>query len=90
MDFQLYRVACSRYTALAGGRKGAALSDRTRLKRMSMLAEALAGPFKQIFFLLSEVQRDPELRQQYAKQVLMPILQLLERYLKARIASGAF
>ena len=42
------------------------------------------------FFLLSEVQRDSELRQQYAKQVLMPILQLLERYLKTRIDSGAF
>jgi AcrR family transcriptional regulator len=42
------------------------------------------------FFLLSEVQRDPELRQQYAEEVLGPVLVLLEKYLDSRVASGAF
>jgi AcrR family transcriptional regulator len=42
------------------------------------------------FFLLSEVQRDPELRQQYAQEVLGPVLLLLEKYLDSRVASGAF
>lgn len=41
-------------------------------------------------FILSEIQRDPELRQQYAEQVLQPTLRLLERYLESRIDSGAF
>ena len=41
-------------------------------------------------FLLAEVQRDPELRQQYAEQVLSPALRLLERYLESRMSSGAF
>ena len=42
------------------------------------------------FFLMSEVQRDPELRHQYAHEVLWPVLVLLEKYLEARISSGAF
>jgi hypothetical protein len=42
------------------------------------------------FFLLSEVQRDPELRQQYSQEVLGPVLGLLEKYLESRVASGVF
>ncbi len=42
------------------------------------------------FFLMSEVQRDPELRQQYAREVLGPVLLLLEKYLDSRVASGVF
>jgi len=42
------------------------------------------------FFLISEIQRDPELQQQYIEQILYPVMQLLENYLKSRIASQAF
>jgi len=42
------------------------------------------------FFLMSEVLRDPELRQQYAEEVLWPVLVLLEKYLEARVTSGSF
>jgi AcrR family transcriptional regulator len=42
------------------------------------------------FFLLSEVQRDPELRHQYAREVMWPVLVLLEKYLEARVSSEAF
>jgi len=41
-------------------------------------------------FLLSEVLRNKELRQQYAEQLLGPALELLQRYLESRTASGAF
>jgi len=40
------------------------------------------------FFLFAEVQRDPELRLQYAKQVVSPTLKLAEGYFASRIASG--
>ncbi|UCG84429.1 MAG: TetR/AcrR family transcriptional regulator [Dehalococcoidia bacterium] len=42
------------------------------------------------FFLLSEVQRDPELRRQYAHVVMWPVLVLLEKYLDTRVSSGTF
>lgn len=38
--------------------------------------------------LFGEIQRDPELRQRYADEVLSPILKLLERYLASGIAKG--
>ena len=44
----------------------------------------------ELFFLLSEIQHDSQLRQQYVEQVLSPILNLLEQYLESRISSGAF
>jgi TetR/AcrR family fatty acid metabolism transcriptional regulator len=42
------------------------------------------------FFLMSEVQRDPELRRLYAEEVLWPVLVLLEKYLESRAEAGAF
>jgi len=42
------------------------------------------------FFLLNEVQRDPELRRQYAQQFIQPILKQIETYYESRMTSGAF
>jgi len=41
-------------------------------------------------FLLSEVQRDPELRAQYAARVIGPFMQLPVRYMATRMKSGKF
>lgn len=40
--------------------------------------------------LLSEVQRDPELRQSYAEQVLWPVMGMMEKYVESRVKMGAF
>jgi AcrR family transcriptional regulator len=42
------------------------------------------------FFLMSEVQRDAELRRLYAQEVLWPVLVLLEKYIESRGAAGSF
>ena len=42
------------------------------------------------FFLMSEVQRDPELRQLYAQEVLWPVLVLLEKYIESRVTAASF
>jgi AcrR family transcriptional regulator len=43
-----------------------------------------------LLFLFSEVQRDPESRQQYIQRVVKPRLAQVEKYLESRIASGTF
>lgn len=43
-----------------------------------------------LLFLFSEIQRDPELRQQYNERVVRPMLALAEKYLESRIISGTF
>jgi AcrR family transcriptional regulator len=40
--------------------------------------------------LLSEVQRDPELRRSYTEQVIQPIMNLMEPLIATRIKEGAF
>lgn len=45
---------------------------------------------ERFLFLMYELQRAPDLREQFAEQVLGPVLELPERYLESRIASGAF
>jgi AcrR family transcriptional regulator len=42
------------------------------------------------FPLLSEIQRDPELRQRYAQQVLQPIMAMMEKYYASRVEEGVF
>ena len=43
-----------------------------------------------LLLLISEIQRDPELRQQYLDQVIQPALKLLEKYLKSRVTKNVF
>ena len=40
--------------------------------------------------LLSEIQRDPELRQRYTEQILQPIMAIMEKYYASRVEEGAF
>jgi AcrR family transcriptional regulator len=40
--------------------------------------------------LLSEVQRDPELRRSYSEQVLWPVMGMMEKYVASRVKEGAF
>ena len=40
--------------------------------------------------LLSEVQRDAELRRSYAEQVLRPVMSIMEKYVASRVKEGAF
>ena len=40
--------------------------------------------------LLSEVQRDTELRRSYAEQVLWPVMGIMEKYVASRVKEGAF
>jgi AcrR family transcriptional regulator len=40
--------------------------------------------------LLSEVQRDPELRRSYTEQVLWPVMGMMEKYVASRVKEGAF
>jgi len=65
--------------------------DRTFL--IAVIRERLDFGFENMdrfFFLMSEVQRDPELRRLYAQEVLWPVLVLLEKYIESRMAAGAF
>jgi AcrR family transcriptional regulator len=65
--------------------------DRTFLS--AVIRERLDFGFQNMdrfFFLMSEVQRDPELRRLYAQEVLWPVLVLLEKYLESRVAAGSF
>ena len=48
------------------------------------------GNADRLLFLFSEIQRDPEARQQYIERVIKPMLVLVERYLESRIVSGSF
>ena len=41
-------------------------------------------------FLLTEVQRDPDLRRQYAREVIQPLLKKMEKYYETRVTSGVF
>jgi hypothetical protein len=41
-------------------------------------------------FLLAEVQHDPDLRRQYAREVVQPLLKQMEKYYEARVTSGVF
>ncbi len=45
---------------------------------------------ERILFVFTEILRDPELRQQFAEQVLASVLQFPEKFFKAEIASGDF
>lgn len=59
----------------------------------SMIEERLefgTENLSRFLFLFSEIQRDPELRQQYAEQILHPIMRFVEKYLNSRVASQAF
>jgi AcrR family transcriptional regulator len=59
----------------------------------SMIEERLefgTGNLDRFFFLFGEIQRNPELRQQYVEQVLHPIMKYIEDYLNSRVDSGAF
>ena len=59
----------------------------------SMIKERLefgTGNLNRFFFLFSEVQRNPELRQQYTEQIFRPIMKYIQKYLNSRISSGAF
>ena len=40
--------------------------------------------------LLSEVQRDPELRRNYAEKVLKPVMDMMEGFVASRVKEGAF
>jgi AcrR family transcriptional regulator len=40
--------------------------------------------------LLSEIQRDPELRQRYTEQVIQPIMAIMGKYYASRVEEGAF
>ena len=40
--------------------------------------------------LLSDIQRDPELRRSYTQQVLKPVFGMMEKYYASRINQGAF
>ena len=40
--------------------------------------------------MFSDIQRDPELRQRYAEQVLQPVFGMMEKYYLSRIEKGAF
>ena len=46
--------------------------------------------FERFLFVFTEILRDPELRQQFAEQVLASVLQFPEKFFKAKIASGDF
>jgi len=43
-----------------------------------------------LLLLMSEMQRDPELRQQYLQKVGKPIIERLEKYFKSGVNAGAF
>lgn len=43
-----------------------------------------------LVFLLSEVQRDPVVREQYVKEILGPTVKTIEAYLKSRMEAGVF
>jgi AcrR family transcriptional regulator len=40
--------------------------------------------------LLGEIQRDPELRQRYTRQVMQPIMAMMEKHYASRIEEGVF
>ncbi len=46
--------------------------------------------FERFLFVFTEILRDPELRQQFAEQVLASVLQFPEKFLKEKISSGEF
>ncbi len=46
--------------------------------------------FERFLFVFTEILRDPELRQQFAEQVLASVLQFPEKYIGAKISSGDF
>jgi AcrR family transcriptional regulator len=59
----------------------------------SIIEDNLHVNFKNVevlLLLISEIQRDPELRQQYLDQVIQPALKLLEKYLKSRVTNNVF
>jgi len=45
---------------------------------------------RRLLFLMSEIQRDPELKQLYVEQVIKPIMDMMEQFYEARVASGYF
>jgi AcrR family transcriptional regulator len=46
--------------------------------------------FERFLFVFTEILRDPELRQQFAEQVLASVLQFPEKYIREKISSGEF
>jgi AcrR family transcriptional regulator len=46
--------------------------------------------FERFLFVFTEILRDPELRQQFAEQVLASVLQFPEKYIGEKISSGEF
>ena len=46
--------------------------------------------FERFIFVFTEIVRDPELRQQFADQVLALVLQFPEKYIQGKISSGEF
>ncbi len=43
-----------------------------------------------LLFLFFEIQRDTKLRRQYVAQVVSPLLQMLEKYIRTQVADGNF
>ena len=43
-----------------------------------------------LLFLMSEIQRDPELSQLYVKQVIKPVMETMEKFYETRIKNGDF
>jgi len=46
--------------------------------------------FERFLFVFTEILRDPELRQQFAEQVLASVLKFPEKYIGEKISSGEF
>lgn len=59
----------------------------------SIIEERLNFGFDNIdrfLFLLTEIQRDPELRRQYNEELIKPLMKYLEHYFESRMESGVF
>ena len=45
---------------------------------------------KELTLIMSEIQRDPELRQIYAEKIIKPILEMNQKFFKAGVSRGLF
>jgi AcrR family transcriptional regulator len=64
-----------------------------RILLHSLIKDRISTGFANVdhlFLLMSEIQRDPELRQQYIDKVGKPMLERLEKYLESGIGRKAF
>lgn len=68
------------------------MQDNTQFMA-ALLEERLGFALKnapRLLFLFFEVQRDAELRKQYVTQVLAPLLNTIERYIRTQVRRGNF